>query len=66
MPAQLLKAFVPQINPGIQQDTTEFLNFLFDQVEEALKKSPFKSLLEELFKGNQVAQMICHSCGRKR
>lgn len=31
-PGNLLKAFVPPINPGIQQDTTEFLNFLFDQL----------------------------------
>lgn len=31
-PEKLLTAFVPPINPGIQQDTTEFLNFLFDQL----------------------------------
>lgn len=31
-PKNLLNSFVPPINPGIQQDTTEFLNFLFDQV----------------------------------
>jgi len=31
-PSELLKSFVPPINPSIQQDTTEFLNFLFDQL----------------------------------
>lgn len=65
-PSKLLNSFVPPINPTLQQDTTEFLNFLFDQLEEALKGSPYKKLLEELFKGKQVAQMICHGCGAKR
>jgi len=30
VPKDFLKAFVPPISTGIQQDTTEFLNFLFD------------------------------------
>ena len=66
VPKELLNAFSPPINPAIQQDTTEFLNFLFDQLEPLLKESPYRRLLEELFKGTQVAQMICHSCGAKR
>jgi ubiquitin carboxyl-terminal hydrolase 34 len=66
IPKDLLSSFNPPINPAIQQDTTEFLNFLFDQIEPLLKNSPYKNLLEELFKGSQVAQMICHSCGAKR
>lgn len=57
---------MPRIVPSIQQDTTEFLNFLFDQLEPQLKGSPYRLLLEELFKGSQVAQMICHACGAKR
>ena len=65
-PRKLLEAFVPPINPGIQQDTTEFLNLLFDQVEAGLSKSGFKKLLDELFKGANTAQMICHSCGYKK
>jgi ubiquitin C-terminal hydrolase len=66
IPRNLLNVFVPPINPGIQQDTTEFLNFLFDQLELTLKNTEYKNLLEELFRGTQVAQMICHSCGAKR
>lgn len=45
-PKQLLEAFVPPINPGIQQDTTEFLNFLFDQVESGLSECEFSRLLD--------------------
>lgn len=66
VPKDFLNSFNPPINPAIQQDTTEFLNFLFDQLEPLLKDSPYRNLLEELFKGTQVAQMICHSCGAKR
>ena len=65
-PKNILNAFVPPINPGVQQDTTEFLNLLFDQVEACLKPTPYKKILPEIFQGNQVAQMICHSCGAKR
>lgn len=44
-PKDLLKAFVPPISTGIQQDTTEFLNFLFDQIDVSLKNSEFKRLI---------------------
>ena len=65
-PKNLLTSFVPPINPSIQQDTTEFLNLLFDQVEDCLRATPYKKILPELFQGNTVAQMICHNCGAKR
>ena len=45
VPRDLLNAFEPPINPGIQQDTTEFLNFLFDRLEPRLKQSPYRRLL---------------------
>jgi ubiquitin C-terminal hydrolase len=66
VPRELLNAFEPPINPGLQQDTTEFLNYLCDQLERKLKETPYRRLLEELFQGSQVAQMICHACGGKR
>ena len=44
-PKNLLTSFVPPINPGIQQDTTEFLNYLFDQVEFSLKTTEYKKVL---------------------
>jgi ubiquitin C-terminal hydrolase len=45
VPRELLNAFEPPINPSIQQDTTEFLNFLFDRLEPRLKETPFRRLL---------------------
>lgn len=65
-PKKILDVFNPPINPLIQQDTTEFLNSLFDQLESSLIGSRQSKLLDEIFKGKQVAQMICHSCGAKR
>lgn len=57
---------MPPINPSIQQDTTEFLNQLFDGIENALVGSTHRKLLDEIFKGAYGVQMICHSCGAKR
>lgn len=45
IPRDLLNAFEPPINPSIQQDTTEFLNFLFDRLEPRLKETPYRRLL---------------------
>jgi ubiquitin carboxyl-terminal hydrolase 34 len=46
IPKNLLNTFIPPVNPSIQQDTTEFLNFLFDQLEASLKHSPYEKLLD--------------------
>jgi len=62
----LLKAFTPPIQKGIQQDTTEFLNILLDQLDKCLKGTPEHNLLEEMFQGTQATQMICHACQQKR
>jgi ubiquitin C-terminal hydrolase len=65
-PANILKAFVPAIDPGIQQDTTEFLNLLFDHLESALMGTKYKKLLDEIFKGANIVEMKCHQCGFKK
>ena len=62
----MLNTFVPPIVPGNQEDTTEFLNSLFDQLEKALSNSAHRYILDEIFKGANAAQMICHKCGEKR
>jgi uncharacterized UBP type Zn finger protein len=66
VPENFLQAFVPPILKGIQQDTTEFLNILLDQLERCLKNTDSQNLLEEIFQGTQVAQMICGACKQKR
>ena len=39
------------VNVKIQQDTQEFLNMLFDKLENGLKKTPYKYILEGIFGG---------------
>lgn len=41
VPDEFLKGFNPPVNPLVQQDTTEFLSFLFDCLEHQLKKTPY-------------------------
>ena len=66
MPDKLLTAFQPAINPMIQQDTTEFLSFLFNHIEKDLKDTPYRHLIDGCFQGTTVVQMICHNCGKKK
>ena len=46
------------INPSIQMDVDEFYNYLFEQLERALGDTPAKKLLQGLFGGTTVSQII--------
>lgn len=54
------------VNVGVQQDTQEFLNMVFDKLENGLKNTPFKNILEGVYGGKTSNQMICHGCGNIR
>eukprot|EP01083_Nonionella_stella_P144249 450032_1 len=47
------------VNVGVQQDVEEFFNVFTDRIETQLKESPYKTLLQEVFGGKLVNQMIC-------
>ena len=49
-----------------QQDAQEFLNFFFGRLEELLKPTSQKYLLESVFGGKVCSQLICQSCGSIR
>ena len=49
-----------------QKDANEFLNVLFDRLENALKPTPRKYLIDSIFGGNQVAQIVCKECGKAK
>ena len=66
VPSPFLEAFREPINPNVQQDTTEFLNMYFDELERELQTTPYRHLLKQLFQGSTVVQMICHNCKNKR
>ena len=48
----------------IQQDSQEFLNRFFDKIDEAIKPTNFKYLLNSVFGGKTCSQLICENgCG---
>lgn len=50
------------VNVLVQQDAQEFLNMLFDRLENALKPTPFKNILNDIFGGKICSQLTCHTC----
>ena len=54
------------VNVSIQQDAQEFLNMIFDKLENGLKATPFKSLLDNVYGGRVCTQLICSECGKKK
>lgn len=51
-------------NTSEQKDAQEFLNVLFDRLDNALKPTSRKYLLQSIFGGKQCSQMVCTECGK--
>lgn len=51
-------------NTTIQQDAHEFLNIILDRLENKLKTTPYKFLLQSIFRGKICNQIICKQCGK--
>ena len=49
-------------NISIQQDAQEFLNMIFEKIENALKPTNYKHLMQGIFGGKTVSQCICKVC----
>jgi ubiquitin carboxyl-terminal hydrolase 34 len=50
------------VNVSIQQDAQEFLNFFFDRIETALKPTPFRYVVEDVYGGKICNMTICSNC----
>ncbi|EGR27434.1 hypothetical protein IMG5_196170 [Ichthyophthirius multifiliis] len=50
------------VNTIVQQDAQEFLNMIFDKLENSLKNTPFKKILEGVYGGKTCTQLICQNC----
>lgn len=61
-PETFCYAFRSDINFGVQEDSQEFLNMLFDKLERELKESSFPRVLDEVFGGRTIVSMTCQSC----
>ena len=51
---------------GVQCDSQEFLHFFFDRMEDVLRPTSQKYLLQDVFRGTYVSQMVCQSCGKTK
>jgi ubiquitin carboxyl-terminal hydrolase 34 len=49
-----------------QKDAQEFLNLLFDRLETALKPTKRKYLIDSIFGGHMVNQLVCKECGKAK
>ena len=50
------------INIMVQQDSQEFFNNFFDKMENNLKKSKYKYIINDVFIGRTCSSVICDSC----
>ena len=50
------------INVGTQQDSQEFLNNFCDKIENSLKKTHFKYIINDVFTGRTCSSVICDEC----
>lgn len=51
---------------GEQQDAHQFLVQFFDKIENALRGSPFKSILQGVYGGQLSSYMRCKKCGKTK
>ena len=49
-------------NPMIQQDSQEFYNNFCDKIENCLKKTKYKYIINDVFTGRTCSSVICESC----
>ena len=49
-------------NPMIQQDSQEFYNNFCDKIENCLKKTKYKYIINDIFVGRTCSSVICESC----
>ena len=50
------------INVGTQQDSQEFYNNFCDKIENSLKKTKFKYIVNDVFTGRTCSSVLCQGC----
>eukprot|EP00828_Plagiopyla_frontata_P048501 TRINITY_DN9313_c0_g1_i4.p3 TRINITY_DN9313_c0_g1~~TRINITY_DN9313_c0_g1_i4.p3 ORF type:complete len:353 (-),score=60.67 TRINITY_DN9313_c0_g1_i4:149-1207(-) len=54
------------VNVMIQQDAYEFINLFFAQLENGLKDTPFKSIIDSIYGGTYMTTFECGECKKKK
>ena len=50
------------INPHVQQDSQEFFNNFCDKIENCLKNTKYKYIIDNIFTGKTCSSVICDEC----
>ena len=50
----------------IQQDVQEFISMFFDQLENKIKSTPFKKVLNTFYGGKTTNLFCCHDCNQTK
>ena len=50
------------INPMIQQDSQEFFNNFCDKIENSLKDTKYKYIIDNIFTGKTCSSVVCEKC----
>ena len=50
------------INPMVQQDSQEFFNNFCDKIENCLKNTKYKYIIDNIFTGKTCSTVICEEC----
>ena len=50
----------------VQCDAQEFINFFFDRMENQLRPTSQKYLMQDVFQGKSVSQNVCMGCGNTK
>lgn len=53
-------------NFAVQQDAQEFLNMIVDKIENGLRNTPYKQILDGIFGGKTCSTLACQNCGLVR
>jgi len=51
------------VNTGVQKDAQEFLNQIFEKLEQGLKMTPFMNIMQGIYGGRKNYKTVCKNCG---
>lgn len=50
----------------MQQDVQEFVSMFFDQLENKIKESPFRKVIDTFYAGKTTNLFSCHDCNQTK
>jgi ubiquitin carboxyl-terminal hydrolase 34 len=54
------------VNVGVQQDAQEFVSMIFDKLEDAIKGTPFKRVIDSIYRGKLTNTLTCSKCKKAK